>query len=75
VQPLSNLIATDQIREGDSISVNFDKRAGCMSFVKDGEGVPVYVIAEAAEALIPISALAQTNRAGASQKGLWRRAS
>ena len=75
VQPLSNLIATDQICAGDSIRVDYDNQAGLMAFVKDGEDIPPSAMVELADDVIPFPALAQASRAGANQKGGWRRAS
>jgi ATP-dependent Clp protease ATP-binding subunit ClpB len=40
VQPLSNLIATGQVRGGDSIWVDFNSALGCLAFYRDGEDVP-----------------------------------
>jgi len=74
VQPLSNLIATDQICAGDSIRVDYETQAGRMAFVKDGEDIPQYVVAELADAVIPFPSLAQASRAPANQKGGWRKA-
>src|SRR5581483_4817670 len=33
VQPMSNLIATDQVRGGDCVNVDFDSEAGRLTFV------------------------------------------
>jgi len=41
VQPLSNLIATDQIRTGDVILVDYDAASERMLFTREAEGVPV----------------------------------
>lgn len=40
VHPLSNLIASDQIRVGDLISVDYDAEAGALTFTKDAENLP-----------------------------------
>ena len=48
VQPLSNLIATGQVRGGDSIQVDFDPRLGCLVFYRDSETLP-------AEAMAPLT--------------------
>src|SRR2546426_9974231 len=37
VEPLSNLIATGQVRGGDSIWVDFNPALGCLTFYRDGE--------------------------------------
>jgi len=39
VQPMSNLIATDQVRGGDSLSVDWEEGAVSMTFQRDAEGL------------------------------------
>jgi ATP-dependent Clp protease ATP-binding subunit ClpB len=46
VQPLSNLIATDQIRGGDLIVVDYDAGEDRMMFLKEAEGLPVTTLCE-----------------------------
>ena len=46
VQPLSNLIATDQIRSGDWIRVDFNSETGQLVFLKEAEGLPIHTMAE-----------------------------
>src|SRR5437868_6978961 len=41
VQPMSNLIATDQVRGGDWIRVDFDETVKSLSFAREAEGLPV----------------------------------
>jgi ATP-dependent Clp protease ATP-binding subunit ClpB len=41
VQPLSNLITTEQVVGGDLIVVDFDEKARSMRFTKQAEGLPV----------------------------------
>jgi len=41
VQPISNLIATDQVRGGDWIRVDFDSEIKSLSFSREAEGLPV----------------------------------
>jgi ATP-dependent Clp protease ATP-binding subunit ClpB len=41
VQPLSNLITTEQVLGGDLIVVDFDEKARSMRFTKQAEGLPV----------------------------------
>lgn len=45
VQPMSNLIATEQVRAGDCIRVDFDPDAGRMIFLKEAEGMPIQAMA------------------------------
>ena len=42
IQPMSNLIASDQIRSGDLIRVAFDTAANRLDFVREAENLPVY---------------------------------
>ncbi|MES1262219.1 MAG: AAA family ATPase, partial [Acidobacteriota bacterium] len=49
VHPLSNLIASDQIRGGDLLHVDFDKNAGGLTFVKLAEDMPAYEMIEMAD--------------------------
>jgi ATP-dependent Clp protease ATP-binding subunit ClpA len=63
VQPMSNLIATEQVRGGDWIRVDYDAAAGRMTFVKEAEGMPAYAMAELVDTSIPIAAAAQASSA------------
>jgi ATP-dependent Clp protease ATP-binding subunit ClpA len=60
VQPMSNLIATDQVRGGDWIRVDYDPALKMMTFLKQAEGMPAYAMAELAETTIGSPAAAQT---------------
>ena len=72
VQPLSNLIATDQVCVGDSLRVDYDVKSERMVFVKDGENIPPYVMAEAADAVLPFPAMVHASGANGNQKwGAW----
>ncbi len=42
VHPMSNLIATDQIRGGDMLRIDFDAVDNCMTFLKEAEGMPAH---------------------------------
>jgi ATP-dependent Clp protease ATP-binding subunit ClpA len=44
VHPMSNLIASDQIRGGDLVQVDFDTDLQCLSFVKQAEDMPAYAM-------------------------------
>jgi ATP-dependent Clp protease ATP-binding subunit ClpA len=44
VHPMSNLIASDQIRGGDLIQIDFDDEMQCLSFVKQAEDMPAYAM-------------------------------
>ncbi len=45
VHPMSNLIATGQIRGGDLLRVDFDAQGHSLTFFKDDENMPAYVMA------------------------------
>jgi len=64
-QALSNLTATHQIFAGDSVLVDYDVQTERLVFAKDGEDIPPNVMAEA---VLPFSAMAQSNGAGGNQK-------
>jgi ATP-dependent Clp protease ATP-binding subunit ClpA len=79
VQPMSNLIATAQVRGGDWVRVDYDAQAGRMAFLKEAEGMPAYAMAELADTPIPAQAAVQAasasvesiraTRAGSSRRG------
>src|SRR3954453_16905035 len=46
VQPLSNLIATEQIKSGDWIRIDFNTDCGNLVFLKEAEGLPIHTMAE-----------------------------
>ena len=58
VQPMSNLIASGQIKEGDWVRADYDPSAGCMAFSLKAEGVSPYAIAASARRSSPLSAAA-----------------
>jgi len=58
VHPLSNLIASGQIHNGDLIQVDFDSEMGIMVFTKEAEDIPGYVMVQMTETAAP--ALAAT---------------
>ena len=60
VHPLSNLIATGQVRGGDLLRVDFDPALGALTFFKDDENMPAYVMARMAGTSVmpPAGALA-----------------
>ena len=79
VQPMSNLIATDQVRGGDWIRVDYDTSRGLMTFLKEAEGMPAYAMAEVVDTPISVPAAAhaattnvesiRATRAGSSRRG------
>ncbi|MCC6585476.1 MAG: ATP-dependent Clp protease ATP-binding subunit [Bryobacterales bacterium] len=48
VQPLSNLIATQQVRGGDWVKVEFDDCGSRLAFQREAESLPTHVMAEMA---------------------------
>ena len=46
VQPMSNLLATEQVRGGDWIRVDFDASCNRITFLKEAEGLPANAMAE-----------------------------
>jgi ATP-dependent Clp protease ATP-binding subunit ClpB len=63
VQPMSNLIATDQVRGGDCVAVDFDEVSKELTFVKEAEGLPVHAMADLVDRSISIPAFALANGA------------
>lgn len=63
VQPMSNLIATDQVRGGDWIRVDFDGEQNCMTFLKEAEGLPVTAMQDLVDNSINIPQLAMSTGA------------
>jgi ATP-dependent Clp protease ATP-binding subunit ClpA len=53
VHPLSSLIASDQIRGGDLIHVDYDDDLACLSFVKQAENMPAHAMIQMAETKLP----------------------
>jgi len=60
VQPLSNLIATEQVRGGDWIKVDCQNSEAGMVFTKEAEGLPVHAMAELVDnsLTLPLNTLA-----------------
>jgi ATP-dependent Clp protease ATP-binding subunit ClpB len=57
VHPLSNLIATEQVRGGDLVRVDYDSDAGRLTFFKEAEDMPAYAMVQMVDTSIapPIS--------------------
>lgn len=49
VQPMSNLIATEQIRGGDLLRVDAASGGGALRFLRESEGLPIQAMAEMAD--------------------------
>jgi ATP-dependent Clp protease ATP-binding subunit ClpB len=65
VQPMSNLIATDQVRGGDWIRVDFDDTGKLLRFAKEAEGLPVQDMARLVDTSVTIPALTMASGASA----------
>jgi ATP-dependent Clp protease ATP-binding subunit ClpA len=63
VQPISNLIATEQVRGGDWIRVDHDCESPQMSFMKEAEGLPIHAMAELLDRSITLPNLAMSSGA------------
>jgi ATP-dependent Clp protease ATP-binding subunit ClpA len=63
VQPMSNLIATDQVRGGDCVNVDFDSEANALTFIKEAEGLAIHAMADLVDRSISIPAFALANGA------------
>lgn len=63
VQPMSNLIATDQVRGGDWIRVDYNDSARALRFAREAEGLPVQDMARLVDTSISIPAAALANGA------------
>ena len=63
VQPMSNLIATDQVRGGDCVQVDFDPDLKALVFVKEAEGLAVHAMADLVDRSVSIPAFAMANGA------------
>ena len=61
VQPMSNLIATDQVRGGDWIRVDYNDSACALRFAREAEGLPVQDMARLVDTSVTIPAAAFTN--------------
>jgi ATP-dependent Clp protease ATP-binding subunit ClpB len=66
VQPISNLIASDQIAPGDWVKVDMDCDNTGLLFLKEAEGMSLHAMAQAADT--PLAALAASV---ASQSGIY----
>jgi ATP-dependent Clp protease ATP-binding subunit ClpB len=70
VHPLSNLIATEQVRGGDLVRVDFDESRTRLTFFKEAEDMPAYAMAQMVDtsitpptSAVSVSAAVETPRA------------
>jgi ATP-dependent Clp protease ATP-binding subunit ClpA len=63
VQPMSNLIATDQVRGGDCVYVDFDAESKGLNFLKEAEGLAVNAMADLVDRSVSMPAFAMATGA------------
>ena len=73
VHPMSNLIATQQVRGGDLIKVDFDSEANEMTFAKEAEDMPTYAMVQMVESTgVPMPPLSAGAVGGSPEsRGAW----
>jgi ATP-dependent Clp protease ATP-binding subunit ClpB len=74
VHPMSNLIASNQIRGGDLVEIDYDADLGCLAFDRQAEGMPVYAMVQMADKPFTArpdaaAAAAPLNKVAKSQRG------
>ena len=57
IQPMSNLIATEQVRGGDWVRVDFDAESRTLRFAREAEGLPIQDMARMVDNSVSIPAL------------------
>jgi len=72
VQPMSNLIATEQVRCGDCIRVDFDRSFGRLNFVREAEGLAGSAMTELAGVAPPARVMAMSNSAPLETTKTWK---
>jgi ATP-dependent Clp protease ATP-binding subunit ClpA len=63
VQPMSNLIATDQVRAGDWLRIDLSPDSGQLMFLKEAEGLPIHTMAELVDVNLALPLQAMSNAA------------
>jgi ATP-dependent Clp protease ATP-binding subunit ClpA len=61
VQPMANLISTDQVRGGDSIRVDYNDSARSLRFAREAEGLPLQDMARLVDTSVTNRAATFTN--------------
>jgi len=64
LHPMSNLIATEQVRGGDWIKVDFDSSNDRMTFFKEAEDMPAYAMMQMIDTTVPVPQTAFAAGAG-----------
>jgi ATP-dependent Clp protease ATP-binding subunit ClpA len=65
VQPVSNLIATDQVRGGDWVRIEFDADSKTLRFAREAEGLPVAEMVRLVDTSVTMPEIAASNGASA----------
>jgi ATP-dependent Clp protease ATP-binding subunit ClpB len=73
IHPLSNLMATNQIKGGDLIRVDYDDRMRCMTFFREAEDMPAVAMAKMVGDSITLPAELEALSAGAVATSQQRR--
>ncbi len=63
VQPMSNLIATEQVRAGDWLRIDYSATPECLTFMKEAEGLPIRTMAELVDNSITLPVQTMVNGA------------
>lgn len=63
VQPISNLIATEQVRGGDCVRIDFDRSWGRLSFIRELEGLGSRAMTELVGLNLPGAVMGASNSA------------
>src|SRR5579872_216605 len=72
VQPMSNLMATEQARGGDSIRVDLDGSQNRLVFSRQAEGFSLRAMTELSGVAMPIPAMAMSSSAPLEQNRTWK---
>jgi ATP-dependent Clp protease ATP-binding subunit ClpB len=72
VQPISNLVATEQVRGGDCVRVDLDRSRGRLSFVRELEGLAARAMTELVGVSLPPAVMAMSNSAPLETAKTWR---
>ncbi|MDP9171719.1 MAG: AAA family ATPase [Acidobacteriota bacterium] len=63
VQPMSNLMATDQVQGGDCVFVDYATATNALTFLKEAEGLAVHAMADLVDRSISMPVFAMANGA------------
>jgi ATP-dependent Clp protease ATP-binding subunit ClpA len=69
VHPMSNLIATEQVRGGDLIRVDYDGAIQRLTFFKEAEDMPAYAMIQMVDNSVTVPPASATMTTGASVEG------